>query len=807
MFIAFIQKKGWLRFDSQQDYLSAIWKSYEKEKSSSKNFFRDRLKLLFFAGLNTPNEVNIIGINRGGFLKTIIGNVPYLNGGLFEEDEDDRSQEIVVPDECVYSILYELFDQFNFTVTESTPFDVEVAVDPEMLGKVFEELVTGRHETGSYYTHKPVVSFMCREALKGHLREMLPSESLPAIEEFVEEHNPAGLRNPEAVLEILRHIKVCDLACGSGAYLLGMLHELLDLRTCLFATRKLDSISTYERKLEIIQNNVYGVDLDPFAVNIARLRLWLSLAVEFEGTTPPPLPNLDFKIEVGDSLTAPNPEDLVQAFRDEFLNRYWDAKAHYMTAHGSQKVTLRQQIANLRDQIAIWAHGGNPVTGFDWQVEFAEIFSKGGFDIVLANPPYVRADTQFKHIQNEKERQAAISEWKNYRALLSKGGIYATLYEKWDLYLPFLERAYQLLRGDGRMVFIISDSYNAAKYARKSQDFFLKNVEIERIDFCSDIPLFEAGINNTIIHFAKKTPNSDHKPVRVYRWGESREDFDRNIEILPSAPQAEFGTSMFRVDGARVAETNAITLGTICYMSKGMVIHADERHHLGAFKTEDLISLSKDKLHPKPFIQGRDIVKWVPRRVQYLEWGTKRAPAMFRRPTFPELYAVPEKLITMDIGGQELRAVYDDCQLLHNHSASSVVPWHYLKDVINKSINKTAKYQWQDPSGNREEREKISERFHIKYLVAVMNSTFAKEFVNKRRRSKINIYPEDWKPLPIIPIPVEQQMEFVKLVDAILAEFKRHGYPLTPDALQKVIRLEQEINERLGKLYGMSEQG
>jgi hypothetical protein len=142
MFIAFIQKKGWLRFDSQQDYLSALWKSYEKEKSSRKNFYRDRLKLLFFAGLNTPNEVNIIGINRGGFLKTIIGNVPYLNGGLFEEDEDDRSQEIVVPDECVYSILYELFDQFNFTVTESTPFDVEVAVDPEMLGKVFEELVT-----------------------------------------------------------------------------------------------------------------------------------------------------------------------------------------------------------------------------------------------------------------------------------------------------------------------------------------------------------------------------------------------------------------------------------------------------------------------------------------------------------------------------------------------------------------------------------------------------------------------------------------------------------------------------------------
>jgi len=170
--------------------------------------------------------------------------------------------------------------------------------------KVFEELVTGRHETGSYYTPKPVVSFMCREALKGYLQTKLPGEALAAVEQFVDEHDPQGLHNPEAVLDALRRVKVCDPACGSGAYLLGMLHKLLDLRTCLFATRQLDSISVYERKLEIIQNNVYGVDIDPFATNIARLRLWLSLVVDFEGAKPLPLPNLDFKIEAGDSLNA-----------------------------------------------------------------------------------------------------------------------------------------------------------------------------------------------------------------------------------------------------------------------------------------------------------------------------------------------------------------------------------------------------------------------------------------------------------------------------------------------------------------------
>lgn len=806
MFIAFIQKKGWLRLDSQHDYLAALWKSYQKEKSSNKNFYRDRLMLLFFAGLNTPNEVNLININRGGFLKTIIGSVPYLNGGLFEEEEDDRDKEIVVPDECIYSIFFELFERFNFTVTESTPLDVEVAVDPEMLGKVFEELVTGRHETGSYYTPKPVVSFMCREAVKGHLRARLPGESRPAIEEFVERHNPMQLLNPEAVLEILRQIRVCDPACGSGAYLLGMLHELLDLRTCLFAAKNLDPISTYERKLEIIQNNVYGVDLDIFAVNIARLRLWLSLAVEFEGETPPPLPNLDFKIEVGDSLTAPNPEGILKSFRDEFLHGYWDAKAHYITAQGSQKVKLQQQISKLRAQIAIWAHGGNPVMGFDWQVEFAEIFSDGGFDIVLANPPYVRADAQFKHLQNEKQRQSAISKWKNYRTTLIKSGIYQTLYEKWDLYLPFLERAYQLLRRDGRMVFIISDAYNAAKYTLKSHDFFIKNTCIERIDFCSDIPLFEAGISNTIVHFSKVAPDADHKPLRVRRWGENREDFERNFEILAAAAQLEFCSLLFKVAGTKSQRKEGFTeLGRIFYISYGLRANADDRYWQGEFTTDDCLSATKDMIHTKPFVQGKDFVKWTVKSLWYLEWGTDRAPKKFSRPTFPELHESKEKLIAVRTPGAEQKVIYDDQGLHFDASSVGFVPWVLLKGVLNKSINKTTKYRRQAPGGDREEREELSQRFHPKYLLAIMNSTFTREWLAARRRSKIHVYPDDWKLLPIAPITMEHQIEFVMLVDTILAEFKLHGYSLTSDAAQRVNRLEKEIDERVRKLYGVSE--
>jgi hypothetical protein len=158
MFVAFIQKKGWLTLNGSTDYLSALWKAHKLDHSvAEKNFYRDRLKPLFFFGLNSSNDVNQIGINRGSFLKTLIGDVPYLNGGLFDEDDDDKDANVVVSDAALDAVLNDLFARFNFTVTESTPLDVEVAVDPEMLGKIFEELVTGRHETGSYYTPKPIV--------------------------------------------------------------------------------------------------------------------------------------------------------------------------------------------------------------------------------------------------------------------------------------------------------------------------------------------------------------------------------------------------------------------------------------------------------------------------------------------------------------------------------------------------------------------------------------------------------------------------------------------------------------------------
>jgi adenine-specific DNA-methyltransferase len=348
MFIYFIQKKGWLSFEGDPKYLRALFNVAEGKKE---NFLNDRLYWLFFRGMSVA-DIDFEKETEEQ-LKAKRGDVPPLNGGLFDlEDGYDVRGTVNISNGAFEKILT-LFEHYNFTVEESTPLDVQVAVDPEMLGKVFEELVTGRHETGSYYTPRPIVSFMCREALKHYLASVQPSKE--AVAKFVDEEDASELQNPEAVLEALKRVRICDPACGSGAYLLGMMHELTRLRAALFQSKKIDDATLYDRKRWIIENNLYGVDKDKFAVQIACLRLWLSLAIESE--TPHPLPNLDFKIECGDSLTGPAPSEAEKQMtfaRTALVDNFRKAKGEYMeTDNVEKKKELRQKIVELRSEIAL----------------------------------------------------------------------------------------------------------------------------------------------------------------------------------------------------------------------------------------------------------------------------------------------------------------------------------------------------------------------------------------------------------------------------------------------------------------------
>jgi TaqI-like C-terminal specificity domain/Eco57I restriction-modification methylase len=472
MFIAFVQKKGWLEFNGSGDYFKALWQDYQKESPNplgkgaiEGNFYRDRLSHLFFEGLNDPDKQ---GDKK---LIKLIGNVPYLNGGLFEEDRSEMVPGIVVPDRAIEDILTKLFDRFNFTVSESTPLDVDVAVDPEMLGKVFEELVTNRHGSGSYYTPKPIVAFMCRETLKGYLKSKC-AEDGDKIDRFVDDHESGDLADPEAVLNALKTVTACDPACGSGAYLLGMMHELLDLRACLFASNNLGAESVYGRKLEIIENNLYGVDKDVFAVNIARLRLWLSLSVD--GDKPQPLPNLKYKLEQGDSLITPVMVSQL-SLRAVSVQEFQRLKSEYLTAHGKEKKAgLEKAIENIKEQIATFTPGVYKAGDFDWMVDFAEIMADGGFDIQVANPPYVRHE--------------GIVDMKR---TLEK--VFPQVYDgKSDLYCYFYARSLQLLKPGGMLAFISSNKWFRASYGEKLRQHIADNCQIYSITDFGELPVFKS---------------------------------------------------------------------------------------------------------------------------------------------------------------------------------------------------------------------------------------------------------------------------------------------------------------------------
>ena len=508
MFLAFVQKKGWLRFNGNVDYLCTLWTAHQRDTFANKgSFYEGRLKPLFFLGLNTgPSEVNLVGINGGGSLTGLIGDVPYLNGGLFEKDADDDNPEIKVLDAGLDAVINDLFERFNFTITESTPLDIEVAVDPEMLGKIFEELVTGRHESGSYYTPKPIVSFMCREALKGYLETQVASESETAIARFVDRHEPDDIQDAEGVLNALRHVSVCDPACGSGAYLLGMLHELLDLRESLFRTRRLDHPAVYDRKLEIISRNIYGIDADQFAVNIARLRLWLSLSIDYAGTQPPPLPNLDYKIESGDSIASIAPGAAQAGLHQQATEQMLRVKSRFLRSHHAEKIALRIEIEELRRDIRRFS--GRPDAQFDWVIDFAEVFIDGGFDIAVANPPYINA-IEFTRSYPVEYRRAINA------AFLSARGAY-------DFYIPFFERALQLLKPNGQLAFITPNKYLSAKYAVALRAYILDNAKLLAIADVSAAEIFTSAAVYPVVTFLAKGKSEEEYETSGYRLRDPR---------------------------------------------------------------------------------------------------------------------------------------------------------------------------------------------------------------------------------------------------------------------------------------------
>lgn len=447
IFLYFLQRKGWL-YDSDGNSDSHYMRHlFDGSGTRKDTFLDDVLELLFFYVLNTKKEKRIIEAQQAQKDISILpgwSKIPFLNGGLFSQDEID-------PKKCKFPAEYfdEFFsflDSYNFTIDENDPEDAEIGIDPEMLGRIFENLLEDNKDKGTYYTPKEIVEYMCRESIIAYLQSHISDKSKhELVREFVTTYD-ANLLNDtqrDTLMRLLESVKICDPAIGSGAFPMGMINLLSKLTLAL--NLEIDLGDNVKRK--ILEENIYGVDIEKGAVDIARLRFWLAMVVDDnskDSSEVTPLPNLQFKIMQGNSLLETykgvDLRELVECTDKQ--NVTWnaetakllrmDVKSYYETSDHEKRAKLLNRICNtVINQLSYFGLGNEFIDGLDvyandlfflWHTWFADVFEKGGFDIVIGNPPYVSAVNMAR---TEKDK-------KLYKQL------YPEVSGAYDLYILFL---------------------------------------------------------------------------------------------------------------------------------------------------------------------------------------------------------------------------------------------------------------------------------------------------------------------------------------------------------------------------------
>lgn len=336
VFLHFLQKKGWLGVAKEADWGNGdknfIYNLFKNAGEEVKNdFLEQALEPLFFKTLNKDRGEEALAPKAVCDIYGSEIRIPYLNGGLFEEDELDKKKVKFKKEH--FETLLEFFNQYNFTIDETDPDDQEIGVDPEMLGKIFENLLEDNKDKGAFYTPKEIVQYMCRESLIAYLNEKTKLDARA----FVINHEIAFTDAQKAdLLKALLDVKVCDPAVGSGAFPMGMLNELLACTQLLTGNSKTRS----ELKKHIVKNNIYGVDIEKGAVDIARLRFWLAIIVDEE--EPIPLPNLDYKIMQGNSL--------LESYEGIDLSNLCSAQEDSLFDDSNEIKTLLQYLENYFDK-------------------------------------------------------------------------------------------------------------------------------------------------------------------------------------------------------------------------------------------------------------------------------------------------------------------------------------------------------------------------------------------------------------------------------------------------------------------------
>ncbi len=581
VFLYFIQKKGWLGVEEGKEWgygpRDFLRRLVDRKYCPYTNFFNDVLEPLFYDTLATDRA-------RDAWCALFKCRIPFLNGGLFEPlgDYDWEKTDIVLPNELftngehtkdgdVGTGVLDVFDRYNFTVNEAEPLEQEVAIDPEMLGKVFENLIeeNRRKGLGAFYTPREIVHYMCQESLVEYLYTALNPEeerqivrpaaiqeglfsgtkptqavlTVPTIRETISRDDLEALiqtgeeaadyeaafksgttsydtkarpRLPKSIEthateidDALQDITVCDPAIGSGAFPVGMMMEIVRARLALnpyFDTAAQQERTAYHFKRHAIQRCVYGVDIDHGAVEIAKLRLWLSLVVdEKDPREIRPLPNLDFKIVSGNSLLGFRFQSHGLAAIEELKEEYFGEPDHSRKAKMKKEIDRRIESCFDQSEKSLGYR-----VDFDYHLFFSEVFrNKGGFDVVIANPPYI-GESGHKDL---------------FR--LTKSGPLGEFYlGKMDYFYFFFHLALQIARPRGEIAFITTNYYPTASGARKLRAHFKNYTLVRRLVDFNELRIFESaqGQHNMITLLRKGSGHDSTVTCVTARKGQATSD-------------------------------------------------------------------------------------------------------------------------------------------------------------------------------------------------------------------------------------------------------------------------------------------
>ncbi|MCH4212909.1 MAG: Eco57I restriction-modification methylase domain-containing protein, partial [Prevotella sp.] len=605
MFVWFIKQKGLVPdrlFDIK--YLKDILIDFNPQDKKNGNYYNAILQNLFFATLNRAikdEDGNLRGFAHAvkKDIKTLyryadmfsiseqqvvrlFSEIPFLNGGLFEcldktktidgvdvafnydgfsrndkrfVDGRFRNRAIVPnifffePEKGLLSIL----NRYNFTIEENTPEEQQIALDPELLGKVFENLLgaynpetkeTARNLSGSFYTPREVVNYMVDESLIHYLGDNNTVRSL-FREDFI--YDESKSEEYQKIIRKLQAVKILDPACGSGAFPMGMLNRIVGIRQKLR-----DPEDTYNLKLYTIENCIYGSDIQSIAVQITKLRFFISLICECErdNTKPnfgmPTLPNLETKFVSADTLLKINNPKSYNLFEnpriEETVKELKQVRhEHFQAKTAGRKIALRKRDGQLRQELAklladSWTKPENAIQLVRWnpydQNEVSSFFDpewmfgiKDGFDIIIGNPPYIQ-------LQNNGGALAKKYENIGYRTFARKG----------DIYCLFYERGWELLRNGGCLCFITSNKWMRAGYGEKIRGFFAKKTNPLILLDLSGVKIFDSIVCPNILMFSKEKNTGSTVCASINKFNKDRVN-NLSVFVQQSGTVCDFSSS------------------------------------------------------------------------------------------------------------------------------------------------------------------------------------------------------------------------------------------------------------------------